>query len=111
MFNWFRKRKPLTREETIADLQAKHPNPRCHDLRVRCWGHSMSQVGDHRFALWTSPQLKEGDLIYTELGTFIAHDVEQCRDPADMSFASFFKVSDDCPERKKPDLMSMPIFK
>lgn len=97
LLTWFRRRVlgRSTKAEVVADLLAAYPDCRTHDLCVPSWGHNITPVGNHRFAVWTTPALRVGDRVKTELGTFVAHTVEPCGDPSDMVWAWFYKIPEE----------------
>jgi len=84
----------LTRAEQVKMLLQRYPHRYVHDMRVRWWGHSMTATTDTRWAVWSTPRINSGDVVWTEEGAFIAHHVESCLDPADMVFASFVRIED-----------------
>ena len=55
------------------------------DFRVRAWGHNISATGG-RFAAWSTPSLRRGDLIITELGRFVVTESERAEGVNDMVF-------------------------
>jgi hypothetical protein len=82
---------PKTKAEAIEWLIRDHPGGRTIDMRSRGWGCNMTKCGDS-VAVWSTPRLSVGDTVVTELGRFIAYEVQPQYDPPDMVMAKFWKI-------------------
>lgn len=76
----------LTRDEFRSTIAR---TGRTIDFTRRGWGHTLG----NGYAFCT-PALKDGDILVTERGRFLAHSVKPCYDPPDMVFFSCIAETD-----------------
>lgn len=79
----------------VKSLLAQYPHRYVHDMRVRSRGNHIESTGvGSRCAVWSTPRVVDGDVLWSDRGVFIAYRVSPGKD-ADMVYASFLKVDDE----------------